>query len=305
MKMLKKGDSGEEVKQLQKALGIPADGIFGEQTKQAVIKYQLMHELTVDGVVGNGTWSVLLTKGASYEAIDQDTDSSEQYFTTPYNQIIHRYFLPEHEYIREKVKPEYMMLHHTAGGANPYSVIDMWGRDDRGRIATEFVLGGQDHKTGSNKYDGVMVQAFPQGYYGWHIGKSGSGSMNKKTVGIEICSMGHLDSEKKTYVGSKCTDSQVIQIPEAFRGKINFHKYSDKQIEEVDKWIRYIAERDNIDVRVGLQQWIKKYGPTKAFDYQEDAFYGKVKGLLSHTNVRKDKMDVYPDPRLVDVIMSL
>jgi hypothetical protein len=73
----------------------------------------------------------------------------------------------------------------------------------------------------------------------------------------------------------------------------------------VEKWLRFIGERDGVDLRVGLQQWIKKQGATKAFDFQEDAYYGKVKGLLSHTNVRRDKMDVYPDPRLIDVIMSL
>ena len=58
-------------------------------------------------------------------------------------------------------------------------------------------------------------------------------------------------------------------------------------------------------MRIGLRQWIKKYGPIKAFGFQEDAYYGKVKGLLTHTNVRKDKTDCYPDQRLVDIILSL
>jgi len=54
-----------------------------------------------------------------------------------------------------------------------------------------------------------------------------------------------------------------------------------------------------------LQQYIKKFGPIKGFDFQEDAYYGKVKGLLTHTNVRKGKMDCYPHPDFVDMIMSL
>ncbi len=77
------------------------------------------------------------------------------------------------------------------------------------------------------------------------------------------------------------------------------------EILNTPKWIRYIGERDQIDVRLGLKQYIKKYGPTKGFDFQEDAFYGKVRGLLTHTNVRKDKWDCYPHPDLVDMIMSL
>ena len=71
------------------------------------------------------------------------------------------------------------------------------------------------------------------------------------------------------------------------------------------KLIKYVADRDNINVREGLQKWIKDQGPIKAFGFQEDAYYGKVKGLLSHTNVRKDKTDVYPDPRLIEVIINL
>ena len=58
-------------------------------------------------------------------------------------------------------------------------------------------------------------------------------------------------------------------------------------------------------MRIGLQQLIKKYGPTKAFEFNQDAYYGKIRGLLSHTNVRKTKMDIYPDPDMIDMILSL
>ena len=303
--MLKKGDTGEEVKRLQRILGLKSDGVFGEKTRAAVIKYQLFYELAPDGVVGNETWMLLLTKGGFTEAIDQDTDLSNQYFTTRFDQTIQRYYMPKDEYVQGSLKNEYIFLHHTAGGADPFACIDMWAKDTRGKIGTEFVLGGQDHKTGNDKYDGVMVQAFPEGNSAFHLGNTGSGYMNRRSVGLEICSMGFLDKDKKTYVGSKAIDSQVVTLPEIFRNCIYWHKYSDKQISEVEKWLKFIAERDSIDLRIGLQQWIKKYGATKAFEYQEDAYYGKVKGLLSHTNVRRDKMDVYPDPRLVDVIVSL
>ena len=38
--LLKKGSRGEEVKQLQTALGLSADGIFGSGTEAAVKKFQ-------------------------------------------------------------------------------------------------------------------------------------------------------------------------------------------------------------------------------------------------------------------------
>ena len=54
-KLLKLGMVGEEVKFLQIKLGIGADGLFGNKTKTAVIKFQLAHSLVGDGIVGKLT----------------------------------------------------------------------------------------------------------------------------------------------------------------------------------------------------------------------------------------------------------
>jgi len=50
--MLRKGDGGPAVASVQRALGIPADGIFGPQTKRAVKAFQARNGLEVDGIVG-------------------------------------------------------------------------------------------------------------------------------------------------------------------------------------------------------------------------------------------------------------
>lgn len=306
MRQLKRGSKGPDVKALQNKLGLKQDGIFGPATEKAVERFQLERNLPVTGIIDNTVWSLLLNlEYAVPIEIDEDTDVQLQYFTTPYNQLIHRHYLPAGEFVKGSFNNEYVFLHHTAGNSNPYRCIDHWGRDSRGRIATEFVLGGINHRNGNSDYDGVMVQAFPEGNQGFHLGKTGSGHMNRHSVGIEICNMGWLTNEKKTYVNSTCIDSQVRKLDEAFKGHLYWHDYSTKQIEETEKWIRYVGDRDKIDVRLGLKQWIQKYGPTKAFDFQEDAFYGKVKGLLVHGNVRKGKSDCYPHPDLVDMILSL
>lgn len=65
---LRKGDSGGEVKDLQKkliSLGYDlgkygADGKFGDKTEAAVKKFQKKNELVIDGVVGKRTWAKLL-----------------------------------------------------------------------------------------------------------------------------------------------------------------------------------------------------------------------------------------------------
>jgi hypothetical protein len=49
---LRMGDRGDDVKALQKALGIATDGDFGPATRSAVMAYQTAHGLNADGVVG-------------------------------------------------------------------------------------------------------------------------------------------------------------------------------------------------------------------------------------------------------------
>lgn len=62
---LKNGSRGDDVKELQKMLteaGFScgaADGVFGTNTKKAVIEYQKSKGLTADGIVGEKTWSAL------------------------------------------------------------------------------------------------------------------------------------------------------------------------------------------------------------------------------------------------------
>ena len=58
--VLKNGAKGNITKLLQEKLGISADGIFGNETKKAVISYQKSKGLSADGIVGKETWKKLL-----------------------------------------------------------------------------------------------------------------------------------------------------------------------------------------------------------------------------------------------------
>jgi len=63
--VLKHGMRGESVRELQDILNIlgfldeGSDGVFGDRTRQAVIAFQKANGLTVDGIVGADTWSLL------------------------------------------------------------------------------------------------------------------------------------------------------------------------------------------------------------------------------------------------------
>lgn len=54
-RLLRTGSRGEAVKQLQKVLGVEADGIFGSQTEQALKQWQQVNGLVVDGIAGTST----------------------------------------------------------------------------------------------------------------------------------------------------------------------------------------------------------------------------------------------------------
>jgi hypothetical protein len=280
--ILRKGSKGQQVKELQEFLGIPADGHFGSQTEKAVVVWQTKNKLIGDGIVGPKTW----------EAMElASTDSSEKLFITESGMQINKYFLPSDEYKAGPTQKEYLFLHHTAGWHNPYRVIDSWGRDSRGAVATEFVMGGQSIKGDNEKYDGEMVQCFPEGAYGWHLGKNGSRHMHTHSVGIEVCNFGYI-TNGKTYAGTTADKSQICVLDEPFRGYKEWHKYSDKQISVLKDFILYIADRDSIDVRKGLVEEVKKKG-AKGFEFNEDAFYGKIKGMWTQS------------PELLDMLMSL
>ena len=294
--LLKEGSRGQEVAELQQALGIDADGVFGAGTRAAVEAYQKENGLVVDGIVGRQTLAAIREANAT-------TDKSEKVYTPYEDLVVNKYFLPKGQYKEGPTQKEYLFLHHTAGWHNPYKTVDDWATDDRGTIATEFVLGGLSVRGNDDRYDGELVQCLPEGGYGWHLGKNGSQHMHTHSVAIEVCNFSYA-VDGKTYVNTPIAEEQLVTLPEPFRGHRQWHAYSDKQIETLRLFILWMAERDSIDVRDGLVAEIKQKG-AKAFEFNEDAYNGKIKGMWTHTNTRKDKFDLFPQTNLIDMLLSL
>jgi hypothetical protein len=96
----------------------------------------------------------------------------------------------------------------------------------------------------------------------------------------------------------------LVKLDKPFKGFDVWHRYSDEQIESLRLWLLYIADRDGIDIRSGLVEEVKLKG-ADGFEFNEKAYYGKVKGLWTHTNTRKDKFDMFPQSELLDMLVSL
>lgn len=306
MKTIRLNSKGDDVKTLQSKLnalggyGLAVDGIFGAKTEAAVRDFQKKNKLGVDGIVGPQTWTALGYKTTV------STDNTPSTVKLPSGLVINHYYLSDREYVHDKAYTnDYIILHHTAGWDSPIDTIVGWDKDTRGRVATEFVIGGQRSTDGRSTFDGAVYKAFPDAGAGYHIGDSGVGSTlyDMHAVGIEVCNMGHVKNGK-TYQNSPILPSQTVTLAKPFRGSTVFHRYSDKQLESLRGLLLYIADRDNIDLHKGIYEWIKKEG-VAAFDYHSDAYYARVKGMVTHANIRKDKEDMFPQPELIDMILSL
>lgn len=94
---LRQGDRGEQVQWIQERLEDlgyevgEADGVFGEETRQAVVQFQLSRGLDADGVVGAGTFYALQQRQAAVEVSRgfgrrgaQIVQMAQQYMGTPY-----------------------------------------------------------------------------------------------------------------------------------------------------------------------------------------------------------------------------
>lgn len=291
--------SKKVIQDAQEVLKLNKTGVLDNPTKETIVKFQMDNNLLASGELNKTTLEAL-------GILDTSIKESIHY-RTENGLAITRHYLPEGEYLENEspILNDYLFIHHSESWNNPFKVIDYWGKDKRGRVGTEFVIGGQNIKTGDTTYDGQVAQAFPEGAQAFHLGATGSYYMNRHSVGIELCTFGHLTQHERTYTGLKASLEQICYLEQSFKNFIVWHKYSDEQLKSLKKLIIHVSNRDNIDLDEGLIKWIKKEGPFKAFDFHLEAYEGKVKGLLTHGNVRKSKSDCFPQPELVDMLLTL
>lgn len=322
--MVKLGDSGRRVKEIQTLLdfhGFWTYGkfttYFGTVTETAVKKFQTSRKIKPDGIVGDITMNYLLS-GVDADEVGfpiPDTDGKIDYrgsYITDNCLTINKAYLDTDEYVLDygKVDIKSFFLHHTSGWNNPYNTVHDWNTDKRGRVATQYVIGGTSIRKGmygDDKYDGVVVEAFPNNYIGWHLGSVGNYDMIKYSAGVEINNFGYLIKKGNkffTYTNTEVPREMVCDLGYKFRGHQYWHAYTEAQIKSLKLLLLHVNKiYPSVNLSKGLPELIYNGMPaSKAFDFQTDAYNAVKHGLWSHTNVRTDKTDISPQPMIIELL---
>jgi hypothetical protein len=119
----------------------------------------------------------------------------------------------------------------------------------------------------------------------------------RETIGIEICNWGYLTERNGkfyNYVDKEIPLNEVTILDVPYKGYVAWHKYTDAQIESVRKLLIYLSETYKINIKYKEDIW----------SVTKRALSGE-NGLFTHNSVRKNKTDVYPCPRLIQMLKSL
>lgn len=213
--------------------------------------------------------------------------------------------LPETQYIKEVTEKNQIVLHHTAGNSSAPGTIKMWANDDRGRIATCIVISGKG--TSKDTYDGEICQAFSSKHWGYHLGLKQDifrakgvpyKALDKHAIAIEICNWGPLDKvgdKFYNYVDREVAADQVTELQTPYKGHRYYHRYTDAQIESVKNLLMYWRDNYSIDLT---------YREDDMWTISTRALKGEP-GVYTHNSYRKDKLDIYPCPRMIAMLKSL
>lgn len=208
---------------------------------------------------------------------------------------------PENQYYKDVQIKTQIVLHHTVSDPmSPIGDINSW-LSTPDRISTYIILG----------YDGTIYKCFKSNEWGHHLGikaidlkKLGfkdynirNTLLNKQSIGIEIDSWGGLTKKGDVFYNAynKPIDKK-LEIEEVdWRGYKYFQKYSDAQLKTLSELLPILMKEYSID-NYGLKDG--------NFDVRMDALNGKS-GIFSHSNYRKDKSDLYPDKKLIEILKKI
>ena len=214
--------------------------------------------------------------------------------------------LPVTEYVNTDTQKVQIVLHHTAGNSSGPATIKAWASDTRGRIATCVVISGKG--LSKDTFDGEICQAFSSKKWAHHLGIKSDvfrangvpfRNLDSISIGIEICNWGFLtkgsNSKFYNYVNREVHADQVCTLEVPYKGHKFYHAYTDAQIESVRQLLVYWSKLYNIPLA---------YNEKDMWDVSKNAL-SAVPGVYTHNSYRRDKTDVSPQPKLIEMLKSL
>lgn len=204
-------------------------------------------------------------------------------------QIIESHISPK-QYVAESTAKRSIFLHHSAG-SSVKSMLDWWN-NTKERVACSYAI----------DRDGKIYEAFPSRFWAYHLGIKGDDDWQEKhSIGIEIISMGGLTKTPagwKAYTNRVIPFNEVWEVPkgESYRGYQGFQKYTPKSIDSLVWLIKHLMSK-HPDIK------IQEEGLWGFWDYDQDVIKKHKSGLYSHTTVRKDKSDIFPQSDLIEKLM--
>ena len=315
--------SGEDVTLLQAKLkehgffNDRIDGNFGQNLLVSVTNFQRAIGSKADGIVGSITWNKLMSYGKPVliqNEIPYDISYSNQNGLTIYN-----YNLSEDLYYQEDVKKETIWLHNTGGGSRPDWSVNGWEKefekdlsgnfvlDQNGQIqplkvGVSYIIGRKSSSTEEKSWDGKILNTFDDKYWAYHLGVSHNSSkeLNSKSIGIEFCNYGPLtlgiDGRFYNSVNKVVNEKDVVKLDKPFRGYDYFERYTDSQLNSARSLMIYLINKYAITIegKIYNENW---------FNY--NAAYHTNGGIRSHSHIRRDVFDIFPQKEMIQMLNSL
>lgn len=193
--------------------------------------------------------------------------------------------LKENQYYQGVNKKTHIFLHHTAGGSAASSIAHWASNPDH--IATPYVI----------DRDGTIYECYDPKFWAYHLGVKGNSALEKASIGIEICCYGALTEKNGqwiTYTGKAILKEKTVKLDTAFRGFQVWEAYTPEQIAALKQLLPYLCDRFKITPQADRNNFWEYQNPSKL-----------PPGIWSHTTVRKDKLDIFPQPTLTGLVINL
>lgn len=212
--------------------------------------------------------------------------------------IIKTYEIKSGQYYPTHHEKKQIFLHHTAGGS-ARSCLNWWN-DTPEHIGVAFVI----------DRDGKIYQAFDPEKWAFHLGIVGDSNILEKTsIGIELVSYGGLYkaadgnwyfrlTPKQVSHQKLVPDSEVIVLDKPFRGFSAFQKYTPEQIISLKELLAHLVKTFNIKIQEPAEL-------LDFWDFKQHVITKSLPGIWTHSNVRKDKSDLYPCEEIKGLVKEL